>query len=85
MWYTEEKKNNPNLRVVVTDVRFENECECIHELGGIIIKLERNNEMTKDIHSSEQELSKLTCYDHYINNNCDINNLHERLEKIFQG
>jgi hypothetical protein len=41
-------KNNPNQKIVITDVRFPNECNLIRELGGIIIRVKRKIE---DIHT----------------------------------
>lgn len=42
IWYQEEVRKNPDLRVVITDVRFKNEIDFIQSLGGTVIKLERN-------------------------------------------
>lgn len=41
IWYQEEAKKNPNLRVVISDVRFQNEIDFVQSLGGTVIKLER--------------------------------------------
>ena len=35
--------NNPTINYVITDCRFANEIKMIHEIGGIIIQVERGN------------------------------------------
>jgi dephospho-CoA kinase len=43
-----------NKKVVLTDVRFENEAELLHNFGGKLIRIQRNNIIKKkDPHSSE--------------------------------
>lgn len=38
---------------VFTDVRFSNEAEAIHELGGRVLQIYKDGGSTKDVHSSE--------------------------------
>ena len=45
-------KKNPNAKFIITDVRFPDELEAIKDLGGITIKIQRNN-ISNDIHASE--------------------------------
>jgi Deoxynucleotide monophosphate kinase len=40
-------KKYPNAKIVVTDVRFPNELQAIKDLGGVTIKLQRNNAQEK--------------------------------------
>src|SRR5688572_22805430 len=39
--YNEGRKLDPDHKIVVSDVRFHNEAECIKSLGGVIIKIAR--------------------------------------------
>lgn len=45
-------KASPTTSFIVTDVRFDNEAQAIQELGGIVVKLERDSNNT-DMHVSE--------------------------------
>lgn len=49
---------------VISDVRFLDEANAIKELGGVIVRVQRNNNISSDngvelIHASEMELSKI--------------------------
>lgn len=78
LWYEEKIKNDPEINVVVDDVRFENENECIKKFGGIIIKIERSSSDGQDMHPSETELNNLP-YDFLIENNGTKEELHMTL------
>jgi predicted HAD superfamily Cof-like phosphohydrolase len=68
-------KENPDAKFVITDVRFQNEIDAIHELGGKIIKVSRT--VTNDansLHESEMSIDTLET-DYVINNNSSINEL----------
>lgn len=43
--------------IVVTDVRFDNEAELIHNLGGVIYKVTRESAETVEAHTSEVGIS----------------------------
>ena len=70
-WYEEQKKTkknkggSDNIKIVISDVRFKHEIECIRNLGGYIIKIERPNTETLN-HCSEFEQD--TIDNNYINN-----------------
>jgi len=46
------KKENKKI-AIITDGRFPNEIRCVKKFGGKIIKLTKNENETKDVHSSE--------------------------------
>jgi len=54
-WYKQKLKENPNIKVVINDIRFLHEYNAIKELDGYIIKIVRNIEH-HDSHISENEL-----------------------------
>lgn len=63
------------LDVVVPDTRFQHEVDCIHSLGGRVIRIERpNNKNDDDLHPSEKELEIITP-DYTIINNSTISDL----------
>jgi len=50
----DEWAKNPDAKFVITDVRFENELDFIHEMGGISLTVFRTQlASTEDTHSSE--------------------------------
>ena len=82
IWYENQLKNNKNVKIIITDVRFDNEVNIIKELGGINIKVERNNVQNKDQHKSKTSIGKIK-YDYLVKNDSNIENYHRKLEKIY--
>lgn len=71
---------NENKKIIVSDGRFIDEINMIKEMGGIIIKIIRNNNY--DIHhESESYISKLNA-DIEIENNGDIADLNKKIYDI---
>ena len=83
MWYKNLKKTNPNVKVVVTDIRFPNEAEIVKKLGGKIIKVERNTSMSIDNHASEKNID-LIKGDITLTNNDTLEKYYEKIENILQ-
>lgn len=81
LWYNEKLKQNPNLCVVVPDVRFQNECDFIQSLGGIVIKIERSSVNSDDIHSSEVELKNITSYNYLVDNSNTVDILYQKIDE----
>jgi len=79
----QKKINNllkQNKKVIVSDGRFPDEINMIKEMGGIIIKIVRNNNY--DIHhESESYISKLNA-DIIIDNNGNIDELNKKISLI---
>ena len=71
-------------RLVISDVRFQNEVDFIHEMNGIVIKVERGNKETNDVHASESEILQVTNYDFYIENNSDFQTLYSKVDNLCQ-
>lgn len=85
-WCKSFEKSLQNINVeyiLVSDVRFQNEVDIIHKLGGIIIKIERDliNEKFNE-HISELSIDEITNYDHIIVNNSSLINLHKSLDEL---
>lgn len=81
IWYQEQVKKNPNVRIVVSDVRFQNEADIIKELGGIIIKVHRKNIDNSDSHISELNILNINA-DYDIKNDSSIENYYKNLKSI---
>jgi len=82
MVWRRNKKKNPDCKIVITDVRFENEVKFIQSLGGIVFKIYRPSIPTIDQHISEIELQNITCYDYLIENNGSIDDLYSKLNDL---
>ncbi len=80
LWYDAEIKKNPNLCIVISDVRFQNEIDMIQNLGGTVIKINRPSVQTNDMHQSEIELKNITTYNLLIENTDTIEKLHINLD-----
>lgn len=69
--------------VVIDDLRFENEAEFVHELGGKVILMKRDTGHEKSSHASEQGIKS---YDYIIdNNNGPIADLEIKITEILSG
>jgi len=80
-WYLEHASQSP---VVCNDVRFQNECDLIHELGGIVIRVTRNRqEENQDSHISES-VETLHHIDLEWNNEGSISDLYRTIETWIQ-
>jgi len=68
--------------IVITDVRYDNEAKLIRELGGKVIKIDRNITTTKHSgHSSEQGIIS-DLVDYTVQNDGTIEQLIEKVKKI---
>ena len=74
--------SQPGFSFVITDVRFSNEALWIRNRGGIIVYINRDQELIGDrSHSSENGLTG-DDIDVYIENNGTINSLYEKIEAL---
>lgn len=73
--YLEIKRNSDNDLVVISDVRFQNEIDKIHELGGIVIKINRDIDLDGEkslmVETKDYDLSKLK-FGESLNDVCKI-------------
>lgn len=56
-------KNYGSMLSVITDCRFPNECDAIHEAGGQILRMTRSPFSDQDTHMSETELDQYDNFD----------------------
>ncbi len=76
-------------KVVVADVRFQNEVDAIHKLGGIAIRITRPNDRSATVYMHDGEIEHmphesertdgLRNIDHEIANDGTIEDLHKKL------
>ena len=81
--FEEWLKQQDEANIVITDVRFKHEIECIKKYGGTIVKINRNTSMN-DTHLSETELNILPddMIDYTIDNNHTLDDLYSQLDTI---
>lgn len=71
--------DDSKIRYACTDVRYQNEGNIIHDLGGLLIRLNRNiNNNDFSTHSSETEIDALDV-DYEIDNNGTLEDLEKNL------
>lgn len=70
---------DPDGLIVVTDVRFANERDLIKELGGIVVRVRRDQVMCSDGHSSEIQDFEV---DYEIENNGTFEELFGKVESL---
>lgn len=71
---------NPSLeKYVIPDTRFENEIDAIHNLGGIVVRIVRDEVESNDTHASEvpPPLHKI---DYTIDNNGGLTDLYKSVD-----
>ena len=81
-WYGENKGKN----IVVSDCRFQNEVDVILEVGGSVVKLERNLDRSgvTDLHISETGVDGLGGYAFVMGNNGTKEDLYRNfMESMF--
>lgn len=84
--YEEIRTKNPNVLVVVSDVRFQDEIDMIKKLGGKIVKINRENRIlnSNDI-ESDNRFIELTGFDFYINNDSTLEDLYHNIETMVKS
>lgn len=80
------KKNGDDL-IVISDVRYINEAKMIKDLGGIMIRTNRENadKITNPEHISENEMKNYTEWDHYLDNNGSYQGLYTQIDTIMNA
>lgn len=69
-------------RIVADDVRFANEVQAIHKLGGVVIRIERGGSGSKTNASHASEKFEGVTPDFTIHNDGSLNNLEDQLNKV---
>ena len=78
-WINATLSNIKNYEdIIITDVRFLNEIDTIKNLGGIVVRIERET-VLKDSHSSEMMLNDYNKWNYVINNNGTLRDLEDEI------
>ena len=73
-----------NKNICICDCRFENEITAIKNLGGIVVRIDRNFlfDPLVDNHPSEIDCDNYNNWDYIVDNNGDFNFLYSQIEEI---
>lgn len=83
IWYQEQLKINPRVKVVISDVRFLDEAETVKTYDGKLWKVIRDKKIYgNDQHISENQLDNFSEIDKIIDNNDSLENLYKKIEEI---
>lgn len=78
-------QQNSNIKIVITDVRFQNEINFIKSLNNSEIwKVEKKSQEYNDEHESEKNIDLLQNIDITIMNNDSINDLYYNIDQIMK-
>lgn len=72
-------------KVVVTDVRYENEAAWVRENGGVVWHVERDTPASVRPHSSEAGIAIQPGVDSLIDNNLSVEHLRGRIHQALAG
>lgn len=81
IWYQEQVSINPHVKIVINDVRFLNEFNCLKKLNAIFIKINRNTGLI-DNHISENNLNNIDSrnINITIENNTTIEDFYNKIQ-----
>lgn len=71
--------SHPNSRIVVSDIRYDDEAKALLEMGACIWKIERTTSFI-DHHESEQQ--RVDCIEETIPNNKTLKQFYEQIDLI---
>lgn len=79
--YLQKLNNDKDVKIIVSDVRFQNEIDIIHQLGGQVIKLTRPSINNIDAHESEKNIDNLKG-DIDIMNDGTLDELYKKVDDV---
>lgn len=81
-WY---KKQSSEVNIIIPDVRFQNEVDLIHRLGGKVIYIYRPHLNDKvDLHESEISPTQLKNIDFYIVNGGSLMKFYREIDYLIE-
>ena len=84
-FYKRMLKDDPNAKLVVPDLRFPDEVDAIHDLGGIVIKVKRPGyDTSDDCHESELMIDKIQNCEYFVDNDGSFEDLWKKVDKIME-
>ena len=79
------RKLNKNINIVISDVRFHNEVDMIHRLGGIVIKIYRPNIINESNHIAEYGIDDIKLHTDAMYNEGTKDELYKKLDKFMRN
>lgn len=76
-------QSDPEARVVIDDLRFENECECVKRLGGRVWRIQRTALIAGDLHLSERYVQRIPV-DMTLHNNGTLEDLEPLVKYVLE-
>lgn len=72
---------------VISDVRYPNEGDRVHENGGVVVRVDRvaGGTSVGSNHSSETSMDDYTEFDFIIENNSSLEDYHQQLDKLMEA
>lgn len=80
----EEWKEDENKLIVITDVRYDNEAAIVKELGGVVVKILRFDDVNGYGHDQHQSEIGVSSVDVEIENNGTLDELYEKCRMIME-
>jgi hypothetical protein len=79
-------KMHPKESILITDMRFPNEAAAVKELGGVLVRCNRDLpfDSIMDTHASETALDHFTDWDFVLNNNGTMDQLKDQVESMIK-
>jgi hypothetical protein len=78
-------KNNCGLSFTLGDVRFQNEVDAIHSLGGVVVKIQRDIAIPKVISHPSENINLLENIDYVVDNNGTKQELYGNLDVLVKN
>ncbi|CAH6421339.1 Kinase [uncultured virus] len=75
-------KFDKDTKMVISDVRFQNEVDVIHSMGGKILKIKRRSLNNNDNHESEKYIDLIDNYDFLLENDGTKEELYAKINEI---
>lgn len=82
--YLQKLKENKNIKIIMSDIRFQNEVDMVRQLGGIVIKLTRPSINNSDAHESEKNIDNINGNFNIINDGT-LEELYKKVDEIISN
>ena len=85
-WRRYLKENTSQENWVVPDVRFPNEAEAVKNMGGVVVRVDRDGRDAIDgqKHASETSMEGYGEWDYVIDNNSNLNDLYLSTDRMLK-
>ena len=82
-WYQQQLLLNPNIKVVISDLRhFQNEIDLVKKLNAVIVEIDRPQLNKQDTHQSEQRVNNV---DETIINDNTLDDFYNKIDELMKN